>query len=143
MLRRSVLHLSKHADREWTYKELKEELALDIGDKEIREKLEIMAKADVIETGTSDIDYRGLRDGTLNLILRSRFEKEINEFVPDLKAGFTEEINELKKDKKSIEGKLNNLTGTFAEFQLFAEFKVRKSFVLTEYFKDSVYRQCH
>jgi len=136
-----LLHLSKHADREWTYKELKEELGLDIEDKEIREKLEIMAKADVIETGSSDIDYRGLSDGTLNLILRTRFEKEINEFVPDLKVNFTEQLEELKKDKKTLQGRLNNLTGQFAEFQLFTEFRTRKSFTLTEYFEGAGYKK--
>ena len=41
----------------------------------------------MIERSVADIDFRGLQNGTLNLILRNRFEKEIEEFEPpsDLK----------------------------------------------------------
>ncbi len=129
-----LLHLSKNTDKDWTPWELKKKLGLEIDENEIREKLEIMLKADVIGKGPSDIDYRGLHDGTLNLILRHRFEKEISEFAPDLKKDFNEEVEKLKTDKKSLQGRLNNLTGKYAEFQLFIEFRTRKRFSLSAYF---------
>ena len=50
-------------------------------------------------------------------------------------------MEELKKDKKTLQGRLNNLTGQFAEFQLFTEFKTRKSFALTDYFEGPGYRK--
>ncbi|MCP4353150.1 MAG: hypothetical protein GY795_47470, partial [Desulfobacterales bacterium] len=60
-----LLHLSRYNDRDWSHRELKEKLNLEISEKEIREKLEIMKMADVIDSGAGDIRYRGLRDGTL------------------------------------------------------------------------------
>ncbi|MCP4753263.1 MAG: hypothetical protein GY866_20425 [Proteobacteria bacterium] len=44
-----------------------------------------MVKADVLSKGVSDIRYRALRDGTLSLVLRCRFEEKINDLVPNLK----------------------------------------------------------
>ncbi len=130
-----LLHLSKYNDRDWTPRDLKKKLGLKISEKNIREKLEIMRKADVIGKGPADIDYRGLQDGTLNLILRHRFEKEIRDYAPDLKKEFSEELEKLKAEKDSLQGKLNSLTGKFAEYQLFTEFRSRKRFSLSAYFK--------
>ncbi|MCP4112504.1 MAG: hypothetical protein GY749_44430 [Desulfobacteraceae bacterium] len=130
-----LLHLSKHTDTDWTPRELKDKIGLEISEKEIREKLEIMVKADVIAKGPSDIDFRGLQDGTLNLILRHRFEKKIRDFAPDLKKDFNEELEKLRKDRKSLQGRLGNLVGKYAEFQLFTEFRTRKRFSLSVYFK--------
>ena len=99
-----LLHLSKHSDREWTPRQLKEALHLEIDDKTIQEYLQIMVKADLIQEGSSDIRYQGLTDGTLCLILRSRFEEEIESFQPDLKREFYEEIDRLKGDKRALSG---------------------------------------
>ena len=129
-----LLHLTKNTDREWTPKEIKETLGIDLSTNEIHERLRIMVEADVIEEGGSDIRYRGLNDGTLNLILRDRFEEEIQTFSPDFRKDFHEEIKRLKKEKKSLQGMLNHLTGKFAEFQLVTEFQTRKRFALSEFF---------
>ena len=131
--KRIMLHLSKHSDREWTPKELKEELRLEIDENEIKKLLQNMVKADLIQRGGSDIDYRGLTDGTLALILRHRFEKEIASFDPnveltDLKRNFHEEIQRLKKDKRSLQGMVNHLSGMMAEYLLFNEFRSKKRF---------------
>ncbi|SLM31338.1 conserved hypothetical protein [Desulfamplus magnetovallimortis] len=129
-----LLHMSKHADRYWTPKELKETLEMDITPNEIQEKLRILVKADLLTEGISDIDFKGLQDGTLYLILRNRFEKEISNFEPDLKKDFNEELDQLQKDKKALRGKLNNLVGKFAEYQLATDFRSRKRFPLSVYF---------
>jgi len=97
-----LLFLSKHADRYWSTREIKEALRLDLSLDEIKRKLLLMVESDVIEWGIADIDFRGLQDGTLNLILRHRFEKEINGFTPDLKDEFQERIAELETDKKRL-----------------------------------------
>ncbi|MCP4107104.1 MAG: hypothetical protein GY749_16450 [Desulfobacteraceae bacterium] len=129
-----LLFLSRHNEKDWTHRELKEKLGLEITEKEIREKLEIMRKADIIGRGAGDIRYRGLSDGTLNLTLRHRFEEEIGKYVPDLKKEFSRELEKLKAEKESLRGKLNSLTGKYAEFQLFTEFRSRKRFSLSAYF---------
>jgi len=131
-----LLHLTKNSDREWTPKQIKQALGLELSDNEIHEKLRIMVLADVIQEGVSDIDYQGLQDGTLNMILRNRFEKEISTFVPDMRQGFSQEIETLKKDKNRLQGMLNHLSGKFAEFQLMTEFRTRKHFYLSEYFNN-------
>ncbi|MDM8538023.1 hypothetical protein QUF70_14805 [Desulfobacterales bacterium HSG17] len=130
-----LLHLSKHSDREWTPDELKQALNMELSTKEIHERLRILVSADVIGEGISDIDYQGLKDGTLNLILQSRFKKEISTFKPDIKKDFSEKLTALEKEKKSLQGKLNNLVGKFAEFQLMTDFRTRKRFPLSVYFK--------
>jgi len=87
--------------------------------------------------GRSDIQFRGLQDGTLNLILRSRFEQEIAEFAPsppDLKREFREEIRRLRKERDRVQGALNNLTGKVAEIQIASAFRSRKRFALSEFF---------
>ncbi|QTA81430.1 p-loop domain-containing protein [Desulfonema limicola] len=130
-----LLFLSRHTERDWTAGELKKELNLDIDEKKIREKLEIMRKADVIATGSSPIRYSGLKDGTICLILRHHFEEEITSFKPDLKKDFYLELEKMKKERDSVQGRLNNLLGKFAEFQLFTDFRSRKEFPLSLYFQ--------
>jgi hypothetical protein len=99
-----LLHLSKYNDRFWTPRELKEELKLEQDEKEIHHKLISMVKGDLIEWGSSDWRFRGLKDGTLNLILRHRFEEEIAEHQtpPDLRIDFREKIAELKKENNVL-----------------------------------------
>lgn len=133
-----LLHLSKHPEREWTPRQLKKTLTLDIGENEIKILLQNMVKADLIQEGSSDIDYRGLTDGTLNLILRHRFEKEIASYQPDLKKNFHEELQKLRKEKKSLRGLVSHLTGQMAEYQLAVEFRSRKRFSMSRYFENVI-----
>lgn len=130
-----LLHMSKHADRVWTPKELKEALQLDLTTQEIQKRLRTLVKADLLIQGIADIDFQGLQDGTLYLILRNRFEKEISSFEPDLKKDFHEELDRLQKDKRVLQGKLNHLIGKFAEYQLATDFRSRKRFSLSVYFE--------
>ena len=133
-----LLHLSKNSDRYWTHRELKEKLQIPLSLDKIKEKLVLLAESDVIDRGTSDIQFRGLQDGTLNLILRNRFEEEIDEFVPDLRVDFQKQIDELKRDRRQLRGKLSQLTGKFAEYQLLTEFRSKKRFSLSAYFNGVV-----
>ncbi|MCP4106912.1 MAG: hypothetical protein GY749_15455 [Desulfobacteraceae bacterium] len=94
-----LFHLSKYPDRYWTPKELRDRLGLEISTDEIRKRLNLLVEANLIEWGSSDIQFRGIRDRTLNLILRSRFEKEIKTFAPDLRNEFREEIRRLEKER--------------------------------------------
>ncbi len=129
-----LLHLSKYNDREWTPKELKEALQLEMSVEKIHEKLQLMVDADLIDQGQSDIRYRGLQDGTLYLILRHRFEEEITSFAPDLRVGFRQEVEALRRDKQRLQGMLNNLSGKMAEYQLAVKFRSEKRFALSDYF---------
>ncbi|SLM31865.1 conserved hypothetical protein [Desulfamplus magnetovallimortis] len=129
-----LLFLSKHSDRYWTPAELKETMGLELEINEIQEKLLTLVEADMLEWGNADIDFRGLQDGTLNLILRNRFEKEIHNFEPDLKKEFHEKIEALKQEEHKIQGMLSNLTGQVAEMQLANAFRSRKRFKVSSFF---------
>ncbi len=129
-----LLHLSQHRDMEWTPGQLKDDLGIDLPVNEIHDRLEKMFEADLIEEGGSDIRYKGLQDGTLYLVLRHRFEEEIKNHAPDLKTDFQKKIEELKKEKKSLKGRLSQLIGKFAEYQLATDMRTRKRFSLSAYF---------
>lgn len=130
-----LLFLNKHDERYWTPKELKQELQLDLEPNDIQRKLLALVESDLITQGVADIDFGGLRDGTLRLILRNRFEKEINEFVPDFKQEFHAQIAKLRQEKRRLQGMLNHLAGKLAENLLATEFRSRKRFRLSAYFR--------
>ncbi len=134
--RQLLLHLSKHNDRYWTPRQLKATLQLEEDEKTIQRKLLAMVKGDLLEWGIADIDFRGLQDGTLNLILRNRFEKEIAEqqTLPDLRIGFREQIAELQRQNKSLQGKLNNVVGKVAEYLFANTLRNRKRFKMSDFF---------
>jgi len=132
-----LLHLNKHADRYWTPQQLKEKLHLDLDVSEIQRILVILYKVDVIDRGTSDIQFRGLQDGTLNLVLRNRFEEEIEGFVPNFPQEFGEKIKELRAENRSLRGKLNYYAGIVGEHLLATAFRSKKRFALTEFFQNA------
>jgi len=101
-----LLHLSKHADRYWTPKDLKEELGIDLSIDQIKKRLVQLSEGDLIDRGVSDIQFKGLSDGTLNLILRNRFEEEIDGFAPDLKDVFQKQIKTLTSENSKLRGLL-------------------------------------
>ncbi len=133
-----LLFLSKHSDREWTPEELKKELQLPLTVDEVQEKLMLLFKADLIAEGQTDIDYKGLSDGTLNLIIRHRFEKEIKGFVPDIKQEFLDQVEALTLETQRLRGQLSSLSGKMAEHQLAMAFRSRKRFALSLFFQNVV-----
>jgi len=135
-----LLHLSKHADRYWTPRKIKETLNIPLDINKIKEKLLILSEADMIERGVSDIQFRGLQDGTLNLILRNRFEEEIKESEsgPDLRKEFEKKIEALTVKNQQLQGQLNRLSGKMAEHLLATAFRSRKRFALSEFFQDVI-----
>ncbi|RKZ53361.1 MAG: hypothetical protein DRR16_02770 [Candidatus Parabeggiatoa sp. nov. 3] len=133
-----LLFLSKHSEREWTPAELKKELQLPLTVNEVQEKLMLLFGADLIAEGPTDIDYKGLSDGTLNLIIRHRFEKEIKGFIPDIKQEFLDQVGALTLDNKRLRGQLSSLSGKMAEHQLAMAFRSRKRFALSAFFQNVV-----
>jgi hypothetical protein len=133
-----LLHLSKHADRYWTPREIKEALSLPLGINQIQERLLILSEADMLEQGVADIDFRGLQDGTFNLILRNRFEKEIKESRPNFKLEFEQKIKALTVKNQQLQGQLNHLSGKMAEHLLAIAFRSQKRFALSDFFQEVI-----
>ncbi|MEZ4866266.1 MAG: restriction endonuclease [Caldilineaceae bacterium] len=131
-----LLYLSKNADRYWTPRELKQLLALDLSEAEIQQRLVTLTESDLLARGSADIDFRGLQDGTLNLILRSRFEKEIAGYEPDLKEEFSAQIAALQQENRRLRGRLSHLSGKVTEHLLAAELRSKKRIRLSTYFED-------
>ena len=112
-----LLHLTQQNRQYWTPQQLKKELSLPLKEPDIRQKLILLSEADLIDRGVSDLQFRGLTDGTLNLILRNRLEEEIIGFAPDLKQEFHLKLaQELSAENNTLQGKLNQLSGYFAEY---------------------------
>jgi hypothetical protein len=109
---------------------------LELSPGEIQRILVILSEVDMIDKGTSDIQFRGLQDGTLNLVLRRRFEEEIEGFEPDFPQEFSEKIKELKAENRSLRGKLNHYADIVGEHLLATAFRTKKRFALTEFFQN-------
>ncbi|KPA09386.1 hypothetical protein MHK_010417 [Candidatus Magnetomorum sp. HK-1] len=140
--KRILLHMSSDPKRIWIPKELKDELHLEISEQDILERLRKLEKADLIQGGDADIEFMGANDGTLHLILRSRYGREIQDFEPDIRVDFEKRLDELenkikslKKDKKSLSGQLNVIKGEVAEDRLAKLLRKEKRFSLSKFFQ--------
>ncbi|MGD2090949.1 MAG: hypothetical protein PVH61_32545 [Candidatus Aminicenantes bacterium] len=112
-----VLHLSKHRDREFTRKELLEGLKLEMTDSELEKKLKALVKADIINQGRTNFDYRGIGDNIFDKVFRGVYEKEIREFdVKVIKEEYIEELEKIKEQYKSLLGKYHCQKGYFIEY---------------------------
>lgn len=131
-----LLHLTQQAHRYWTPQQLKDELSLQLEIDDIQHKLVMLSEADLIDRGSSDVRFRGLTDGTLNLIVRNRLEEEISGFMPDLKQEFSTKITPKTADE--MQGKLNQLSGYFAEYQVATAFRIKQRFSLETFFVNVV-----
>ncbi|MCP4150701.1 MAG: hypothetical protein GY757_23340, partial [bacterium] len=75
--KRIVLHLFKHKDRELTRKEIRDDLDLDMTDELLETRLEALIKADIINQGRTNFDYRCVQDNIFDKVFRGVYQKEI------------------------------------------------------------------
>jgi len=112
-----VLHLSKHRDREFTRKEILDELKLEMTDSELEKKLKALVKVDIINQGRTNFDYRGVGDNIFDKVFRSVYEKEIRKFdVKVIKEEYIEKLEKIKEQYKSLLGKYHCQRGYFTEY---------------------------
>jgi hypothetical protein len=120
-----VLHLSKHRDREFTRKELLEKLKLEMTDGELEIKLKALVKADIINQGQTNFDYRGVRDNIFDKVFRGIYQKEIQDFdVGEIKKEYQKELEKLKKQYGTLLGKYNYQKGLFVEYLLLEQLRL-------------------
>jgi hypothetical protein len=131
-----LLFLSQNNKEYYTPKDLKDKLGLNLEVNEIHKQLIVLKEADLITRAVSNIDFKGLEDGTLNLILRKSFGKEIDGFAPNFKQEFADQIAELQKQNKQLKGKINYLSGKMAENQLATALRSKKRFSLSKFFQN-------
>ena len=93
-----VLYLCRHRDREVTRTELLRELALEMDDTQLEEKLEALVKGDIINQGASSFRYSGVSDNIFDKVYRGVYEEEIREFdVKVIKKEYRQEFEKMEK----------------------------------------------
>ena len=112
-----VFYLCKHRDQEITRKELLEKLELPMTDTELEQKLKALVKADIIEQGRSNFDYRGVQDNIFGKVFRGVYQKEIEHFeVAQIKKEYQEAFEKLQEKYRRLQGEYNYRKGYFAEY---------------------------
>ncbi|MCP4150955.1 MAG: hypothetical protein GY757_24625 [bacterium] len=124
--KRIVLHLFKNKDRELTRKEIRDDLNLDISDECLEERLEALVKADIINQGRTNFDYRCVQDNIFDKVFRGVYQKEIEHFdVGEIKKEYSSAFGELKKQYLRLQGRYNYQKGYFAEYLILNHLKYR------------------
>jgi hypothetical protein len=120
-----VLHLCKHKCRELTRKELMEDLNLDMPDEKLEEKMEALVKADIIDQGQTNFDYRCVQDNIFDKVFRGVYQKEIEHFeVGEIKKEYSEELEKLRKQFDILLGKYNYQKGLFVEYLILEQLRL-------------------
>jgi len=116
--KRLMLYLF-HAGEERTRAQMIKDLKLDMTDFELEKKLYQLIRADLISQGETNFDYKISKDITYELVFRRIYQKEIDNFVPDIRDEIRQEM-----------GKTNYEKGKFREY-LVRE-RLKKPFNLKE-----------
>ena len=114
-----VLYLCKHRAREVTRAELLKTLDLPMTDAELEKKLKALVKADIMLQGTTNFDYRAVKDNIFDKVFRGVYQKEIQAFDPkEISREFHEMLEKSERERKQTLGKLNRLKGLYAEYTI-------------------------
>ncbi len=130
-----VLYLCKNREREVTRKELLEKLNLDMTDAELERKLKVLIKADIIEQGRSNFDYKGVKDNIFDKVFRGVYQKEIELFdVRELSNEYKAMFEEMKERYNRLLGEYNYRKGLYGEYLIIDKLRLR-AFRENEYFR--------
>ncbi len=106
-----LLFLSKERFRECTRDEIREHLGDELDDRQLEEKLKVLAYGDLVTRGTSNFRYSGIPDDMLDLIFRELYQEEIEQDRPDIGSELAAKVRKLEEDKKFLQGALNEIKG--------------------------------
>jgi len=117
-----LLTLSKERDKEFA----RDEILKFIGwpeDKEavLEKKLSQLIYGDLITQGSSAYHYKGIADDVLYLIFYHKYNYEIYHQKSDVQGELYKKIENLEKDKKSMQAKINELKGRMLELIVLRE----------------------
>ncbi len=127
--------LTKNRDRSYTHREIQAALKLDLELDDILNKCNVLYKADLILKGKSEIEFQGLQDGTLELVLNSRFHTQIEDFAINWEESLQDDWQSWKHKYQTTQGRYNALSGKLAEYLLANELRMKPKFKLSEYFE--------
>jgi hypothetical protein len=109
--KRIMLYLFNQG-KERTRAEIMKDLKLNYSDEELENKLDALIVGDLISHGETAYDYTITKDRTYEIVFRKVYQKEIEHFVPDIKA-------EIRKAM----GMNNYVKGKFHEFLIKEQLK--------------------
>ncbi len=116
-----LLFLSGERFRECTRDEIRDHLNGELNDRELEEKLRTLVHGDLVARTVSNFRYSGIPDDILDLIFRELYQEEIDRVRPDIGSELTARIRKLEKEKKSLKGAHNELSGRMLEFTVHRE----------------------
>ncbi len=107
-----VLYLAHHGENERTRKEILDDLNLDIDDYDLEKKLHKLVKADIIAGGRSNYDYKGLGDPIFAMVIRKKYQREIDQIPIQSIEG------DLDQQLKHLKGAVAYYKGVNAEYRI-------------------------
>ncbi len=110
--RKIVLYLTSHEPEERDRQQIREDLALDMTDNELKERLHQLIMADILARGSSDFRYQSLGDRVFRMVFRRIYGEEIDRMsVAEIDADFKQQLVRLR-------GKLSVQKGANAEHRV-------------------------
>ncbi|MCP4405329.1 MAG: hypothetical protein GY801_49515 [bacterium] len=123
--KRIVLYLSQQRDREVGRAELRKKLGLKTSDVKLEKKLHALVKADIIEEGRTNFDYRGVRDNIFDKVFRGVYQKDIEAFDPkEIRNEYKAMYLKAKHDYQRLLGRFNQTKGLLAEFAIINQLRL-------------------
>ena len=107
-----VLYLAHHGENERTRKEILDDLNLDIDDYDLEKKLHKLVKADIIAGGRSNYVYQGLGDPIFAMVIRKKYQQEIDQVPIQNIEG------DLYRQLKQVKGAVAYYKGVNAEYRI-------------------------
>jgi len=105
-------------------------------DAQMEKKLKALVKADIVEQGRLNFDYRGVQDNIFSKVFRGVYQKEIEHFENgQVKTEYQNAFAELRKEYHRLQGEYNYHKGYFAEYLILDQLRyhaVSKSTLLKE-----------
>lgn len=134
-----LLFLSKERHKDCTRKEIGDHINHQLSEGELEDKLRTLEYGDLISQGSNNFRYCGIQDDILDFIFRDLYQEEIDGVEPKITAELTAKVAALEKDKKSLQGALNELKGRMLELMVYRELnKFRKKGKPIENFREKV-----
>jgi hypothetical protein len=116
-----LLFLSKERHKEFTRDEISEYIEHQLSESALEEKLRTLAYDNLISQGTNNFRYCGIPDDILDLIFRDLYQEEIDNEKPNIAGELKTKVAALEKEKKSLQGALNELKGRMLELMVFRD----------------------
>ncbi|MEN8219368.1 MAG: hypothetical protein ABFS56_24025, partial [Pseudomonadota bacterium] len=116
-----LLFLSKERHKECTRDTISEYIDHQLSEGALEEKLRTLEYGDLISQGSNNFRYCGIQDNILDFIFRDLYQEEIDSVKPNIAGELNAKVAALEKEKKSLQGALNELKGRMLELMVFRE----------------------